>query len=1675
MRKYSLIPLIVLLLAQLVSAETLPPLVTVPQTIGELWAGYDPQAEPLETEILHSWEQDDAVFRVVRFRVGIFKGETAMVAGVYGYPKDGTNLPALLNIHGGGQFADYQSVLTNAKRGYATLTLAWTGRITAPGYNVTATEMQLFFDGATTDPNYKVTTDWGPLEGYHAPNRFPGSTNVSDLLPAAWTFDSVESPRNSTWFLWTMAARRGLTFLEQQLEVDGDNLGVYGHSMGGKLTVMTAGSDDRVKAAAPSCGGVSDNGKGALYDATIGDVPYLQGISCPVFFLKPSNDFHAHIADVPAAVAEVGPNDWRVTTSPHLNHVDTAAYSVATQIWMDQHLKGGSTTPDSPDMQLDLDTHSGVPSASITVDTGRTINSVEVYYTQQGEDTGEVHPFGDFPFRHWHSARVLGSDVNWTAELPVNSTDEPLWVFANVTYALDAPITGAGYYYASYSADEFVLSTPIASVTSLELKAAGVGATFATTTLVEDFQGDWQKEWFSGVDDPSNWSSTTHKIHDPVYAAPQYSTLAFEVRSEQANTLVVRLNDAAVEVALPGGSVWQEVILYPSDFQSATGPWASDWDGAKELEFSHFESVASYAHGGGNIVVGNLVWSGSAPEFQDLHWMAGTKAEHDARRTNQLLDLPVENGKVFIDVDSAEEVTEIYPTILNAWFSGVPGEPGAPLVVDGVTYPRGITCHAPSEIVYFLGSAFDRFKAIASANSVLGTPIQMQVYLDDVLAFDSGDLVYSEFAPVDLDVNGVSEMRLVVSYTGASSNGAHASWVDAHLTLPQSNDQILFTEDFESYGAPDGTGWDNFGGAFTNASLGFSNAIPGAIFQGSNLLWFDNTTSPLGDLVPYIGATSADDPANIQETYAALSGTENIEIVYAGVTGQTFVEGAQYDLDFTYFNRPNLAGIAFVAELYNVVTGTAVVTSAEFSEIGLNANQFLDGKVSYTATALDGGAEIGIRFRGTPVQTNLNQLGLDNITLTAVSEPDATVVAVFSPADELAYAGDVSGSDLLHGLTPTASGWVLGLNYLNDGVHGLSFNTTGTVEGAWGNVGATAEFAIGSGSNGAGYDITSIQSIAAWNGGTFGNQAWTVEVKAVGGSWTTLATVDYQPLPDSPVTAATKYTLSDSSGVLATGIEAIRFTANSVDGGSNAGAFIWREVDVFGTASAPESIAPTLVSLSPDTVVDGSIRSNVSNSTTLVAEFNEDVELGSGDITIVNLDTLVETVISLPDSQVKIDPIDRSLLMIEPSSVILENTRYAVCIDATVIDDRSGNGFVGIGDTSTWTFTTRGSDPLKVLCIGDSITVGFTDNLIGDPFNFGYRGHLYQLLNDAGYVFQFVGSSTQPWDGSFGLDPTIGGSYKPAFDLRDLDQDYQQGGGGAPIGSVIGWLDLSEPDLILLKIGINSIQTGVDLNDVINNIYNLVDTILTRKPNADLIVAQILPYSGDYAAFPGNAAKNQMLYDYNVYIRDTLVPTFAAAGHKISTVDMYSMFLTDPADYTSAVAVGRHSNGYNHPWNAAVAGAGYDTMAQRWFDAIESLNLGTESFRAWITNPSYEIDPGDRGFDDDPDGDNLANGVEAWFGTSPGEYNPGFTELVTDGTTTSLQHSLSMNPPSGVTGYYEWSLDLVDWYATDGREGPSGGLTVSINSNTVGTTTTATATASEQLERLFLRASVTQN
>ena len=429
------------------------------------------------------------------------------------------------------------------------------------------------------------------------------------------------SPRNNSWFLATLAARRALTFLEQQPQVDGDRLGVYGHSMGGKLTVLTAGSDDRVKAAAPSCGGISDRfNTNELHRNTVGDGPSLGNITCPILFLSPSNDFHGLINDLPAAIADLGTREWRITSSPHHNHQDTAEYEVATQLWFDQHLKGSFQFPQTPQLSMTPITASGVPTAGVQVDGSKPVLSVDVYYTQQGK--GRVNGRDDTintKNRFWRHAKAKRQGDAWVVEMPLISTDLPLWAYANVSYQLEQPVTSAGYYYAVRSADQFVLSSQLRMITAEQLRSAGVQATLKPSVMIEDFEGDWQKEWFNYRD---GWARSTHKVYDPQWQTPGNAKLALQVSCAQANKLVVKIDEYAAEVSLAGGSAWEAIEFSAVDFKNTAGKALTDFKGIKELRLSPQETLR-----GKNNAVAQFggAWQGADPIFNDLHWVVTHK------------------------------------------------------------------------------------------------------------------------------------------------------------------------------------------------------------------------------------------------------------------------------------------------------------------------------------------------------------------------------------------------------------------------------------------------------------------------------------------------------------------------------------------------------------------------------------------------------------------------------------------------------------------------------------------------------------------------------------------------------------------------------------------------------------------------------------------------------------------------------------------------------------------------------------------------------------------------------------------------------------------------------------------------------------------------------------------
>jgi dienelactone hydrolase len=542
--------------------------------------------------------------RYVTYRIGAFKGVPARMAAFYAFPKGGHRLPGLLHLHGGGQRAFLSEVSYYARRGYACLSINWGGR-----------EMENAKPG---DPN----TDWGAVD--------PTQRNVPgyfSLKPGPKQLDPAESPRNNNWYLLTLGARRGLTFLEKQPEVDPDRLGVYGLSMGGSLTVYVAGTDNRIKAAVPQVGGsgfatypwpllpeqtkLIPSGDLALYRATVDFESYAPHIQAPLLYLGATNDFNGIMDHTYRTGALIRHGNVRYAFAPHLNHRFTPEFQVASPLWFDQHLKGTFRFPATPQSKLDLNTDDHVPLFRIVPDASKPVEQVSIYYSLDPEPRA----------RFWRSVEAKREGNGWSAKLPLMSLEQPLFAFANVYYRLDKPelpMYGA-------PTQTFAISSLLQKATAEELKRVKVLATDQPSLLIEDFSHGFRDWYLLSVDNPHHWQYWTRKINDPKWGGKSGHRLCFDVRSERPNRLIVVLTenyfrpyrgkqqDFLALVELKGGD-WQTVTLMPADFKTLEGHSLKSWEHVDELGFRAFYDE------GGKIRVESDRWIGVLPSLRNLRW-----------------------------------------------------------------------------------------------------------------------------------------------------------------------------------------------------------------------------------------------------------------------------------------------------------------------------------------------------------------------------------------------------------------------------------------------------------------------------------------------------------------------------------------------------------------------------------------------------------------------------------------------------------------------------------------------------------------------------------------------------------------------------------------------------------------------------------------------------------------------------------------------------------------------------------------------------------------------------------------------------------------------------------------------------------------------------------------------
>ena len=494
----------------------------VPQSANALWKGYDSKAEPLEVKVHHEWKKGGVISRLVSFKVGTFKGAGARIAAYYCFPENGKKNPAFVWSHGGGQRADRRRGHYYATQGFATIDINWLGRPLE----------------ADLDPENKWGTDWGAVDPSQGPRFYPKALRKGwkrSLQADEYTIDPIASPRNANWFLLAVAARRAITFLEEQAEVDPERLGFAGFSMGGTITSMTA-FDPRLKAVGPFVGGtgflhidfpgiprtsIGNHFKNPdLYQKTIDPSAYWPSVKCPVMFITSSNDFHSAFARIYQSMDVLPHHNWRVTSNLHANHRPGPEQWVLLNLWFQEHLAGREQNiPKTPPSTFRIE--NGRAHFSVIPSSLDRLVETEIYYSY---DPNCVTRF-------WKRASATKKGDTWKANFKVQSK-LPLYVFALCRFKLaEEAVLERGN-----TTMTFTLNSELHSHIPGDIDLSAI-AKLSKSGLLDNFS--------RGIE---NWSSRdgssikTYKFQDPELDTSPGNKLVLHFNLEKDQVLVLGLS-----------------------------------------------------------------------------------------------------------------------------------------------------------------------------------------------------------------------------------------------------------------------------------------------------------------------------------------------------------------------------------------------------------------------------------------------------------------------------------------------------------------------------------------------------------------------------------------------------------------------------------------------------------------------------------------------------------------------------------------------------------------------------------------------------------------------------------------------------------------------------------------------------------------------------------------------------------------------------------------------------------------------------------------------------------------------------------------------------------------------------------------------------------------------------
>ncbi|OJW22507.1 MAG: hypothetical protein BGO49_00540, partial [Planctomycetales bacterium 71-10] len=264
---------------------------------------------------------------------------------------------------------------------------------------------------------------------------------------------------------------------------------------------------------------------------------------------------------------------------------------------------------------------------------------------------------------------------------------------------------------------------------------------------------------------------------------------------------------------------------------------------------------------------------------------------------------------------------------------------GGAISLDGATYAQGLGVYGASDVQYALAGRYSRFQAVIGVDDVAGPAgsVVFQVWADGSKLYDSGVVTGASAAiPIDVDVAGRTNLRLVVTDGGDGDASDLADWADARLVSPPA----LVGGDFAtpqlsagSYSnAPSGSPWQ------FSAASGLNGA--GLAADGSTMTQGD-PAAPSGGQVAFVRGTGS-----ISQSTAKLhAGRYTVAFKAAQRSPNAAAQDFKITLDGVEVGRFTPSGAAYgsyATATFNVAAGVHVLAFVGLNSAGGDAAALID-------------------------------------------------------------------------------------------------------------------------------------------------------------------------------------------------------------------------------------------------------------------------------------------------------------------------------------------------------------------------------------------------------------------------------------------------------------------------------------------------------------------------------------------------------------------------------------------------------------------------------------------------------------------------------------------------------------------------------------------------------------